>query len=132
VKYAWIVLLAGVVPAVSAPAVAQARPVANRCGSVTLVARTGERPAPVCLRRGATLRVVTEPSPRQPWSLPASSDRSMLRCVSRRRPEGAAVATCRARRAGTVTVATQTAPFAGDPHGPPEYLWQVTVTIPRR
>jgi hypothetical protein len=106
-----------------------ARPAANRCGPITLTASQGVQPAPVCLRRGATLHITTEPSPHQPWSLPLSSDTSVLRCAAHRLPGGAAAATCTARRLGTATITTCTSAFAGDPHGPPQYLWQVQVTV---
>jgi len=99
------------------------------CGPLVVVASQRDQPAPVCLRRGATLRVATEPSPRQPWSPPVSSDGSVLRCESRQAAEGRAEAVCTAMGRGTATVSTQTGPFAGDPHGPAQYLWQLTVTV---
>ena len=100
-----------------------------RCGARRVVASVREQPEPQCLQVGASLRISAEPSPRQPWSLPASSDESVLRCAARLLPDGAAAATCTAMRHGTATVTTSTAPFAGDPHGPPQTQWHLVVNV---
>jgi hypothetical protein len=44
-------------------------------------------------------------------------------------PEGALAATCHATGVGIATVATITAAFAGDPHGPAQYTWTLTVHV---
>jgi hypothetical protein len=96
---------------------------------VTVTAHQGDRPEPVCLSQGSTLRVSTEASPLQPWTPVTSSDESVLRCTSRALPGGAIEATCAAVNAGTATVTTSTGPFAGDPHGPPQENWQLQITV---
>lgn len=100
-----------------------------QAGSVSETARRGQVPAPLCLEVGATLRVGAEPSPRQPWMPLTSSDEAVLRCVSRPAPGGSIDATCTAVRPGSATVSTVTAPFAGDPHGPPQFRWALEVTV---
>ncbi|MEV4259136.1 hypothetical protein AB0J52_38765, partial [Spirillospora sp. NPDC049652] len=94
----------------------------------------GERPPPLCLPVGAVLQVTAEPSPHQPWSPLTSTDALVLECVSRPGPQGTITATCTARRPGRATVATVTAPFAGDPRGPAQFRWaqQVEVVRPGR
>ncbi len=102
---------------------------AGRCGPRTLTATPSVPPAPQCLTVGDVLRIRMPDSPAEPWSWPVSSDASVLRCTARQLPQGAAEAICTGRRAGTATVATSTAPFAGDPHGPPPSQWQVTIAV---
>ncbi|MGW4528600.1 hypothetical protein [Amycolatopsis sp. NPDC004378] len=102
---------------------------ADRCGPRTLTATPSTPPAAQCLTVGAVLRIQMPDSPAQPWSWPSSSDDSVLRCAARQLPQGAAEAVCSGRRAGTATVTTTTGPFAGDPHGPPQTPWQVTITV---
>jgi hypothetical protein len=92
-------------------------------------ARTREAPGQICLIVGATLNVSSEASPLQPWTPLSTSDPSVLACISRAGPDGTVEGTCRALRPGTATLTTNTGPFAGDPHGPPQYLWQLTVTV---
>jgi hypothetical protein len=53
----------------------------------------------------------------------------VLSCTTSVANDGAATGTCRAVRSGQVTVATMTAPFAGDPHGPPQQSWQLAVRV---
>jgi polyphosphate kinase 2 (PPK2 family) len=53
----------------------------------------------------------------------------VVSCTSAAGPDGTIAGTCRALRAGTAEVSTMTAPFAGDPHGPPQYLWRLTVEV---
>lgn len=101
----------------------------SRCGPQNLVATTQEQPTPICLTVGVSVHVTTQPSPHQPWSLPTSSDESVLHCSAQRLVDGAAAATCTALRAGTAIVSTGTVPFAGDPHGPPQSQWELHVTI---
>jgi hypothetical protein len=96
-------------------------------GPVTV--RPGERPEPVCLAGEATLRIRTEPSPLQPWTPLTSSNESVLRCSSRPIGDGAVEATCTAGGPGTATVSTSTAPFAGDPHGPPQEIWELQIIV---
>lgn len=101
----------------------------DRCGPHSLVATVRQQPAPHCLRVGDVLYITTETSPQQPWSLPASSDESVLQCIPRALTDGATTATCTAHRRGTATVTTTTAAFAGDPHGPPQTQWELHVTV---
>jgi hypothetical protein len=109
-------------------------PTSTGCPSVPETVRVhhGEQPAAICLTPGATLRIVTDPSPRQPWSALTSTDESVVRCISRAATDGAIEATCTAVNSGTATVSTVTAPFAGDPHGPPQYMWRLEIAVARR
>ncbi|WP_284740315.1 hypothetical protein [Amycolatopsis sp. RTGN1] len=99
------------------------------CGSRSLVATVRQQPAPQCLNVGDVLYVTTETSPQQPWSLPVSSDESVLQCLPRQLSDGATTATCTARQRGNATVTTTTAAFAGDPHGPPQTQWELHVQV---
>jgi hypothetical protein len=94
-----------------------------------ITARTGEQPAPVCLRVGASLTITAQPSPAQPWQPMTTSNPAVLACTSRAADRGALTATCRALAPGTATISTTTAAFAGDPHGPPQYTWTLTVHV---
>jgi hypothetical protein len=78
---------------------------------------------------GDVLSITTETSPQQPWTLPASSDESILRCAARPLTDGATTATCTALRHGKATVTATTTAFAGDPHGPPQSQWQLQIQI---
>ncbi|MFC5187429.1 hypothetical protein [Actinomadura harenae] len=111
------------------PKAAQPKPGPCESGDVTLTARRGERPPPLCLTVGAVLRVVAEPSSRQPWSPLTSTDEQVLSCVSRPGSEGTITATCTARRPGRATVATVTAPFPGDPRGPAQFRWTRQIEV---
>jgi hypothetical protein len=103
----------------------------GRCADgTTITARVGAAPAAVCLTRGGSLLVRTEPSHLQPWAPLASSDESIVRCRSRRLADGAVEATCTAVGPGTATLSTSTAPFGGDPHGPPQDTWRLPITVP--
>src|SRR5207248_4080863 len=65
------------------------------CGVRSVVVTAREQPAPLCVHAGASLRITTEPSPHQPWSMPASSDATVLRCIgSRVLADGAVEAVC--------------------------------------
>ncbi|QKV80675.1 hypothetical protein [Amycolatopsis sp. Hca4] len=99
------------------------------CSPQSLVATVRQQPEPHCLRVGDILTITTETSPHQPWTLPASSDESILRCVAHPLADGATTATCTALRHGTAEVTTTTAAFAGDPHGPPQSQWQLRVEV---
>ncbi|MFG1645626.1 hypothetical protein ACGFMK_35550 [Amycolatopsis sp. NPDC049252] len=70
------------------------------CGPRSLVATVRQQPAPQCLGVGDVLYITTESSPQQPWSLPVSSDESVLQCIARPLADGATTATCTARRRG--------------------------------
>ncbi len=94
-----------------------------------ITARTGEQPAPVCMRVGATVTITAQPSPAQPWQPMTTSDAAVLACTSKAVDQGALIATCRALAPGTATVSTTTAPFAGDPHGPPQHMWTLTIQV---
>ncbi|WP_026411122.1 hypothetical protein [Actinomadura oligospora] len=107
-----------------------------RCGSgdVSVTARRGGTPPPLCLTVGAVLRVTAEPSPRQPWSPLTTTDEQVLTCDSRPGPRGTTIATCTAKRPGRATITTVTTPFAGDPHGPAQFRWsqQIDVVVPQK
>jgi hypothetical protein len=98
-----------------------------RTGQVTV--RTGTSPPAICLAVGRQVQLDAPPSPQQPWQPFTSSNPDLLACTSAPTKDGGAAATCHALQPGTATVTTTTAPFAGDPHGPPQYTWQLTVTI---
>ena len=106
-------------------------PSATSCqyGTVMLQIRSGPPPAPSCLRTGATLRLTADPSPAQPWQPLVSSNPTVLRCQSQPAAEGSIAGSCLAVSTGNATLRTSTAPFAGDPHGPPQYEWELAVTI---
>ncbi|MEV5572129.1 hypothetical protein AB0L06_18960 [Spirillospora sp. NPDC052269] len=116
------------------PKAAASTPAACDSGAVTVTARKGEKPPPLCLTVGTVLRVTAESSPRQPWSPLTSTDEGVLSCVSRPGPRGTITATCTAERPGRVTIATVTAPFSGDPRGPAQFRWaqQIDVVAPHR
>jgi hypothetical protein len=122
---------AGTAGPLSSSSEVRATPTSTGCSSVpeSVHAHHGEQPAAVCLTPGATLHIVTDPSPRQPWSTLTSTDESVVRCTSRATPDGAIEATCTAVKPGTVTVSTVTASFAGDPHGPAQYMWRLEITV---
>ncbi|MFF1612335.1 hypothetical protein ACFVYA_31555 [Amycolatopsis sp. NPDC058278] len=113
----------------SASASPSSSPGKGGCGPRSLVATVRQQPAPQCLAVGDVLHITTETSPQQPWSLPVSSDESVLQCEARPLTDGATTATCTARRRGNATVTTTTAAFAGDPHGPPQTQWEVRVQV---
>lgn len=104
-------------------------PTGCRYPTAPIAARAGSQPAPVCLTPGADLTVAAAQSPAQPWQPMTSSDPSVLSCTSQPQADGALTATCRARAAGTATVSATTAAFAGDPHGPTQYTWTLTVHV---
>lgn len=86
-------------------------------------------PAPICLSVGEAVRVGTGISPHQPWKPFVSSDPTVVSCTSVRVPDGAVQGTCRALRPGIAVITTGTMPFAGDPHGPAQYDWQLEITV---
>jgi hypothetical protein len=88
-----------------------------------------EPAAPICLSVGHTVHLNTEPSPHQPWETFTSSDPDVVRCESAPVPDGAMQADCTARKPGTAIVSTGTMPFSGDPHGPAQQMWQLTITV---
>jgi hypothetical protein len=96
-------------------------------GRVTVQA--GTSPQAICLPVGRQILLDAPASPHQPWQPFTSSNPDVLACTSAPTNDGGATATCHALRPGTATVNTTTAPFAGDPHGPPQYTWQLTVTV---
>lgn len=91
-------------------------------------AQPGPRPA-LCLRTGAQLRFTAESSPRQPWQPLVSSAPSVLSCASHPAVEGSVAGVCTALAPGGTTLTTSTSAFAGDPHGPPQIAWTLTVTV---
>jgi hypothetical protein len=98
-------------------------------GARRITIEAAQPPPPVCVRVGATLIVDAPASPVQAWQPFVSSDAGRLSCATRLAPDGAATGTCHAVRPGQATVTTTTAPFSGDPHGPAQQLWQLTVTV---
>jgi hypothetical protein len=99
-------------------------------GGITI--RHGTVPQPVRLPTGASLRLSSEASVHQPWSALHSSDEAVLTCRSTAHPDGSISALCQALAPGQATLTTTTAPFAGDPHGPPQYQWRLVVTVQPR
>jgi hypothetical protein len=97
--------------------------------SPQVTVQPGESPQPICLRVGAVLRIHAPASPRQPWQPFLTSDPQVASCTTTQGPDGAATATCRALRAGSTIIRSMTAPFAGDPHGPMQQEWQLTVNV---
>ncbi len=94
-----------------------------------ITAQAGDQPAPICLHPGETLTITTQSSPAQPWLPMTTSDAAVVVCTSRPLANGALTATCHALQPGTATVSTTTAAFTGDPHGPPQYTWSLTIHV---
>ena len=86
-------------------------------------------PAPICLRAGHVLHLSTTASPLQPWENFTSSAAEVVTCESTRTGDGAVQATCTAQTPGTSVITSQTTPFSGDPHGPAQLMWQLTITV---
>jgi hypothetical protein len=86
-------------------------------------------PAPICLSVGHTVHLSTTASPLQPWQTFASSDPDVVRCESTRTRDGAVQAKCTGQKPGTAVLTTGTTPFQGDPHGPAQRMWQLTITV---
>ena len=102
----------------------------SACASADRVTvQTGTSPQAICLPVGRKLQLDAPASPHQPWQPFTSSNPDVLACTSAPTNDGGATATCRALRPGTASITTTPAPFAGDPHGPPQYTWQLTVTV---
>lgn len=93
----------------------------------SITARAGELPSAICLHVGETIDISTERSPPQPWQAMISTDAATVECTSTNVAGGTVRAVCRARQPGTAIVSTTTAPFAGDPHGPPQTTWALTI-----
>jgi hypothetical protein len=73
--------------------------------------------------------LTADSSPRQPWQPLLSTNPDILRCQSHSAVEGSIAGSCQALTAGTTVLRTSTAPFAGDLHGPPQHVWELTVTV---
>lgn len=95
--------------------------------SITIV--VGHEPAPVCMRVGDTVTITAPESPRQPWQPLTSSNAAVLACTSHQEVQGALTAVCHALKPGAVIASTVTAPFPGDPHGPPQFRWALTIHV---
>jgi hypothetical protein len=120
------------VSATSEPSPTPPRPVSTpgpTCvpGPITIV--KGSVPEPVCLAVGSRLHLTSEASARQPWSAVQSSDPGVLSCQSTTHADGSVTATCHSVSPGSATLTTTTAPFAGDRYGPPQFRWQLAVTV---
>jgi hypothetical protein len=113
-------------PSASAPA---GNPTSCPLKTLALTAQPGDQPAPVCLHPGDTLTITAQDSPLQPWQPAISTNPAALSCTSRPQAGGALTIVCHALHPGDVTVSTTTAPFSGDPHGPAQYTWTLTVRI---
>jgi hypothetical protein len=96
--------------------------------NVVAVAK-GDTPLPIRLTAGTDLHIHSGPSPQQPWSALESSDPAVLACHNIGHPDGSVTATCHAVTPGTATLTTVTAPFKGDPRGPAQHRWQLSVTV---
>lgn len=94
--------------------------------AVTVRVRHGARPAAIRLPLRATLALIADPSPRQPWGPVVSSDPTVLRCASTTHPDGSVSASCTALRPGSATVHTTTAPLA---RGPRQHHWRLEVAV---
>jgi hypothetical protein len=107
-----------------------APPSPARCADGQPIAVEPTRPpGPICLKVGDTLHLSSAPSPHQPWEPFASSDPAVVSCDTVRAPDGAVRADCTAHKPGHAVVSTGTMPFRGDPHGPAQQMWQVTITV---
>jgi hypothetical protein len=89
----------------------------------------GPEPEPVCLAVHGTLHLASATSPWLPWGDVRSSDDTILRCATTPVADGAVTATCTALRPGTVTLIASTSRKPGGPVGPPQFQWQLTVTV---
>lgn len=117
-------------PASSPPTTAPtASPGACPHDGTPITIRPGDQPAPVCLYPGGTLTLTAGPSPTQPWQPLTTTNPAILTCTTQPHPDGALTATCRALQPGTATVSTTTAAFSGDPHGPAQYIWTLTIEV---
>jgi len=101
------------------------------CGPAQVHIAPASAPAEMCLAVGATLTLTSDASELQPWTPLTSSDPAVLSCVSDQHADGSVTGACMAQAPGTATVSTGTSAFAGDPHGPPQYAWKLTVTVQR-
>ncbi|TDP98075.1 hypothetical protein [Labedaea rhizosphaerae] len=99
------------------------------CHRRSLRIEPGDKPAPVCVREGDELPFRSSASPHQPWLPLTSSAPAVVRCSANPAPDGGIAGTCTAVAAGHATLSTSTSPFAGDPGGPPQFGWQVRVTV---
>lgn len=114
----------------SAPATAPSPLGGSGCAApATITIVLGHEPAPVCMRVGDTVTITAPPSARQPWQPMKSSDAAVLACTSHQEDQGALTAVCHALKPGAVIASTITAPFAGDPHGPPQFMWSLTIHV---
>jgi hypothetical protein len=98
-------------------------------GSVELTVHPGDNPPPLCLRVGATLHITASSSPYQPWQPLTSSTTDIVGCDTTVGADGTVSAVCHARQTGTAVLTATTGAFSGDPHGPPQYRWQLTVRV---
>lgn len=114
----------------SASAPASAPPPSSGCPDrVDLPIQEGPEPDPVCLAVHGTLHLASATSPWLPWGEVRSSDDTILRCATTPVADGAVTATCTALRPGTVTLTASTSRKPGGPVGPPQFQWQLTVTV---
>lgn len=117
------------IPPVPSPSASPSPSSGCAAAPVAMAIRIGQQPAPVCLRVGDTLTITAPPSPAQPWQPMNGSDASVIACTSQHADQGALTAVCHALSPGTAKLSTMTAPFAGDPHGPPQFMWTLTIHV---
>jgi hypothetical protein len=103
-------------------------PAGCRSGAVAVEIHAAP-PQRMCVLVGATIVVTAESSPRQPWQPLQTTDAGVLRCDSHPAVEGSIAGGCVALAAGSATLHTDTTPFAGDPHGPPQLEWELAITV---
>jgi hypothetical protein len=113
----------------TAPPSSESPPPARCPDGARIAVDPAHPPAPICFSVGHTVHLSTAPSPYQPWETFTSSDPDVVTCETSRVPDGAAQAKCTGRKPGTAVVTTGTMPFQGDPHGPAQQTWQLTITV---
>jgi hypothetical protein len=103
-------------------------PAGCRSGAVAVAIHAGP-PQRMCVLVGATIVLTAESSPRQPWQPLQTTDAGVLRCDSHPGVEGSIAGGCVALAAGSAMLHTETASFAGDPHGLPQLEWELAITV---
>jgi len=117
-------------PTATAPVSAPApRRCADGAAGADVIVDPARPPKPVCISVGHVVELSTGIAPHHPWSAFASSDPAVLACASARVPGGAVQARCTGRRPGIAVITTGTMPVPGDPHGPAQRIWELTVTV---
>jgi len=118
-------------PGPRSPAVSPTPSAQAGCGPAQVHIGPASAPAEMCLAIRAAVTLTSDASELQPWMPLTSSDPAVLACVSDQHGDGSVTGVCTAQAPGLATVSTGTSAFAGDPHGPPQYAWKLTVTVQR-